>query len=323
MNTEMIDSIDLSVDDKKGIASRIAAANELLKEKSETNGFGSVRFMRQEYCRISKHSRGRSMMIFDQETKNAFSELVSLESLALSGFGRMVRQLASSFYLTYKSTRPHLDECDYVQEASWAVFDAVHCYDGSTQMSTYFYASVKRRLAGFVRSEEIHSGIGRPTKVIRAKIREIMRDKMCNLDAAFVALRKVEDISEEMEDMVRSACYNVKYASQEMSDSSRKDIFDSMPAKHVEPMSEEVELLIKAVGVANFTPIQREMIEYFLKNGKRIDMELVRGRINPNTNKPYTRQGVGQQWQRACNKLRALMTNQPQPEESEELAEAA
>lgn len=319
MSTGMIDSIEMSMDDKKDVADRIVAVNQKLLEKSINYGFDSVRSMRQEYDRLSKHKRGHALMIFDKETTDSIAELGSLENVVLSVFQRMVQQLASSFYLTYRSSRPHLDRCDYIQEASWAIFDAVRCYDGSTQMSTYFYSSVKRRLAGFVRSEEIHCGIGRPTKVVRTKIREIMRKNVCGLDDAFAILRKSEDVSEEMEDMVRSACYNVKCASQRISDSS-KCLFDHMPSKHVEPMSEEVELLIKTVQVAKFTPIQREMIEFFLRTGKRIDMELVRGRINPRTNKPYTRQGVGQQWQKACDKLRTLMSGKMQ---TEDVAEAA
>jgi DNA-directed RNA polymerase specialized sigma24 family protein len=306
----MIEATELSVAEKKDISSRVADAHAVLVEKAEMYGFDSVRTLRNEYNRLSKHKRGRGIMLFDEQTRASLNILEGVEYTILSGFIRMANQLAFSFYSTHKSARPHLDECDYLQEATWAIFDAIYCYDGSTQMSTYFYSSVKRRLVGFVRSEEIHAGIGRPTKLLRTKVRQVMRDKMCSFDVAFAILRETENISEDMEDMVRAACYNVKYVDRD------KDV---RPAKHVEPMTEEVELLLEAVRQADFNDLQREMIEHFLKTGERMDMLLVRERINPNTNQPYTRQGVGQQWQRACDKLREIMeARQPL-----ELAEAA
>lgn len=306
----MIEATELSLDQRTILAERIAEANAVLRDKSEMYGFEGVRALRQEYYRLSNHKRGRSMMLFDEETRKALLALTDMEYTILSGFIKMANQLSSSFYLSHRTDRPHLDECDYSQEATWAIFDAMYCYDGSTQLTTYFYSSVKRRLAGFVRSEEVHAGIGRPTKLLRTKVRRVMRDKMCSFDVAIAILRETENISEEMEDKVRSACYNVKCVDRDN---------DVRVAKHVEPVSEEVELLLEAVRLADFNDLQLEMIEYFLKTGERMDCELVHNRINPNTDEPYTRQAVSQQWQKACEKLKQLMmARQPV-----ELAEAA
>lgn len=306
----MIEAVELSLGERTMLAQRIAEGNAVLRAKAEMYGFEGVRALRQEYYRLSKHKRGRNMMLFDEETRVVLANLTGMEYAILSGFINMANQLASSFYLSHKIDRPHLDEDDYVQEATWAIFDAIYCYDGSTQLTTYLYSSIKRRLAGFVRSEEIHAGIGRPTKLLRTKVRRVMRDKMCSFEVAIAVLRETENISEEMEDKVRSACYNVKYVDRD------KDV---RVAKHVEPVSEEVELLLEAVRLADFNDLQREMVEYFLKTGERMDCELVHNRINPNTDEPYTRQAVSQQWQKACEKLRQLMmAHQPV-----ELAEAA
>lgn len=306
----MIEAIELSADERAMLAQRIADGNAVLRSKAEMYGFEGVRSLRQEYYRLSNHKRGRNMMMFDEETRSVLSNLTGVEYTLLSGFVNMANQLASSFYLSHKTDRPHLDECDYIQEATWAIFDAMYCYDGSTQLTTYLYSSIKRRLAGFVRSEEIHAGIGRPTKLLRTKVRRVMRDKMCSFEVAIAILRETEDISEEMEDKVRSACYNVKCVDRDN---------DVRVAKQIEPVSEEIELLLEAVRLADFNDLQREMVEYFLKTGERMDSELVHNRINPNTNEPYTRQAVSQQWQKACDKLRQLMTAR-QPVE---LAEAA
>jgi hypothetical protein len=71
--------------------------------------------------------------------------------------------------------------------------------------------------------------------------------------------------------------------------------------------SEEIEQLRIAVQQADLNPVQREMIEAFLKTGERIDSYLVATRINPDTNKPYTRNTFSLQWLRACEKIRHMM----------------
>jgi DNA-directed RNA polymerase specialized sigma24 family protein len=290
----LIQSLDLTADEKNALSEKIAEANLLLRDKAEERyGEPRVKRLRHEYV---KHVRGKHLFRFDAETRAFLEVLMGLESTVLSAYIRMAMELVQAFYLSNRRERPHLDENDYLQEATWALFDSIYCYDGSTQFSTYAYNAVKRRLAGFVRDEETHAGIGRDVKQLRRKVREIMRQQMCRVEEAILALRQMEEMSDEMAAQVRDAMYTVSYI--------EKDTHQSTP---VEADSDQTSALRAAVKLADLSPIQRELIESYLQTGERIDSELVAGRVNPNTGKKYTRQALSQQWAKACDKIKAVM----------------
>jgi len=287
----LIKDIDLTTEEKAEIDILVSNANATLRVKAELFGFDRGRLMRKEYI-----DRSKDKNLFDEETRNALDFLLSIELTIISCYAKIAKQLAVSFYSTNKSERPHLDECDYVQESTWAIFDAIYCYNGTTMFSTYCYSTVKKRLIAFVRGEEIHSGINRLVQSLRRSVREIMRNNLCRFDEAVSELRKTVDISCETEDMVRDACYNVKCMDREI------DVREADPVEE----SDSVKALYKAVSEADFTPIQRRLIESYIKTGKRIDADLVANEINPTTGESYTRQALSQNWLKACEKIKFL-----------------
>lgn len=294
--SKLIQDIELSNEEKAELSSKIAAANKVLVEKCLLWDLPNPRAMRQEYLSHKRHVRG-GFLKFDQESRKALETNISLENTVLAGYIRGAYQLANSFYLTSRADKPFLDEDDFVQEAAWAILDAIYCYDGSTELITYLYCSVKKRLINFIRSSETHAGIGRKTKKLRRRIREIMNGRGCTFDEAIVVLRKTEAISVDVEDMLRHACYRVSYIAED-------HVVSTEPEENI---SDEVQLLLKAVARADLTPIQRQLIEGFLRTGERIDMRLVNECTNPNTGNPYTRSGLSQQWIRACDKVKMAM----------------
>jgi hypothetical protein len=144
-----------------------------------------------------------------------------------------------------------------------------------------------------VRNEEIHSGIGRPILKIRRQVRLIMREQFCSFNEAIALIRKSEEVSPEMEERVRMACYNVKCIGED------KSVIDR-PVDKKTYCSEDVVLMLEAIQKANLNPTQRELIDGFLKNGERIDSDLV-------ASGGATRQAYSQQWKKACEKIREIM----------------
>ena len=285
-----IEVVDMSDADKRELSEEISAATAILKSKAEHFGFRGVRDMRKEYMK-----NGRRFL--DKETGVNFDILLELEELVLSVYGKMASMLAASFFSSNRSKRPHLDESDYIQEASWAIFDCMYCYDGSRELSTYCYSTVKLRLTNFVRTEEVHAGIGRPTKALRTRLRQIMSRRLCGFDEAIAEIRQNEEVSADMEANVRAACYNIRYSDRD------EDLRTSQVAE--EP-SEQVEQLLVAVKNAGLNDLQRELIEEFLRIGERPDTDWY-DKINPNTGNKYTRQALSQNWHKACDKVRELM----------------
>lgn len=294
----IVEPVDLSDEEKNDLSAKIANANKILTQKVPLFGFSHIKDMRKEYLSKANHRRG-NLLKFDQETRISLNFLIGCQTTILAAYGKLAKTLSDSFYFSSRADRPHLDQCDFDQEAMWALSDCIYFYDGSTQLSTYAYASIKRRLSNFVRTEEIHSGIGRPTRKIRRLVRATMRDKFCSFDKAMKILRETQEISSEMEEMVKQSCYNVKCV--DWSDPKTHH------AHHLKSLSEDEELLLAAIKRANLTQIQHELIDGFLKTGSRPDMDFVRNRINPNTNEPYTRQALSQQWGKACARIRELM----------------
>jgi DNA-directed RNA polymerase specialized sigma24 family protein len=291
-----IEATELSAEQKTHLSETIAAATKILRAKAGEFGFDGVRALRKEFYRVSKHPRGRAMQLFDAETRMALATILGVEDTVLAAYAQMANKLALSFYSAHSIDRPHLDEGDYLQEATWAIFDAIYCYDGSTQLSTYLYSTIKKRLVGFVRSEELHSGIGRTVKALRNKIRAIMRMRFCNFAEAIAVLRETEEISTAREDEIRDACYNVRYVEED----------EDVPARGKSEQSEEVSRLLEAIKIADFSDTQREMIERFLLTGERPDVEMY-NQINPRTNQMYSRQALSQNWIKACEKLKEIM----------------
>jgi DNA-directed RNA polymerase specialized sigma24 family protein len=283
----MIKFIEMSSEDKIALDNQIASVNSVLKKKAEMFGFVSVMLLRKAY----KHGEK-----FDAETKACFNELESLENTVFAVYGKIGNMLASSFFTNSRFDRPHLDECDFVQEANLAIFDAMYLYNGSSKLSTYCYILVKQRMIGFVRMEEIHSRIGMDIKLLRSRVRKIMRIQFCSFETALFILRQTEDISEITEKKVRAACRNVRYI---------KNEDDNLAAKDVEVLevSDDVKILLKSLDLVEMSSNQREMIQCFLETGKRPNWVSC-GKINPATGKKWTRQALSQNWHVACEKIR-------------------
>lgn len=300
----LIEVSEMSDADKDQLTKQVAAANAVLRVKAIEFGHPNIKALRKEFLKHSNHRRGKSILLFDQETRINLKKLVGLENIVLAVYVRIAKELADSFYLTNRFDRPHLDAEDYLQEATWVIFDCIYHYDGSTELCTYVYVSVKNRLIAYVRGEEVHAGIGRSVKFIRRKVRAIMRDRLVSVDEAINIFATDTPISSDTREMVRRSCYNVKCVGV---DDECLDRAGESPND-----SSESSLLHGAIANASLTEVQRELIESFMKTGERPDMDWVNNRINPNTGDPYTRQALSQQWVKACNKIRLLL---PQFEE--------
>ena len=293
---ELIKVIDLETEEKARISQRISEINSLLNEKCQSYGFDRGRQLRDYYFK-QKKSDSLFFGMFDQKIIDSLEEMIQLEEKILSGFVKMAQKLSLSFWKLNRGDRPHLDKCDYFQQATWAVFDSIYGYDGSTEFSTYCYVAIKRRLLAFVRDEEIHSGIGREVKLIRRKIKKLMRENSMSFDQAMEEIEKTENISETVRCKVKTSCYNVKCIND----------FEFDFQQPQRAISGDVELLLKAIESVKFNSLQRELISSYLKTGSRIDADLVRERINPNTGRNYTRQAVSQHWVIACEKIKEVM----------------
>lgn len=299
MNTGIIRANRWTAEETKDHSLKMAEAFKILRKRAMARyGEPSLKQLRYDYL------QGRHVFRYDPEAKAQIDWLLSKESEIISAHILMVGQLANSFYLTNRKRFPHLTEDEYTQEGAWAVSDAMYLYDGSTCFSTYSYNAVKKRLSNFIRSQESLARIGRPVKIIRRRLEEIMRSQLCTFQQAVAILRKEEPLSDEMVAKARDAIYNVRHI--EHSD-NQAFVVHGHEGEIALDRSERQAALIKAIEDAGLTPLERELVEAVLEGNDSFRSGLVESRINPNTGEFYTRQALSQAYKRACGKLREVM----------------
>jgi DNA-directed RNA polymerase specialized sigma24 family protein len=160
-----IEVVALSPDEKENLRKRIASACSTLKAESVKRGI-SVRELRRRLAGgFFKNSALRKAIVVLQE----------LEPVVLSGYIKEAYVLVRAFHQT-NAKKTHLSENDWLQEASLAMVDAMYGFDGSTELSTYIYCAVKRRLISVAGKQQCLRGIGSKMIKLRSRFKKLLEN---------------------------------------------------------------------------------------------------------------------------------------------------
>ena len=279
--------VDLTADEVSALQSVMADARRVLVRACEERlGHGIVKHLRDAY------KADPSVLWANPRAKRHMEALIREEDRIVRGFIRVACDLCDKFD-TAHDDRPGVTYGDYLQEAGWAIYDAIYAYDGSNQFSTFVYWCVKNRLLSFVRSERQLNGVGKTIRKLRKAVRDLCKTHGINVDDAVARLRAGgEVISAEMVSKLKDSMFKVR----------RLD--DLKGAKSVSRPADDAIDLRAALGAAKLSPLERELVEGYMAGDRELRQRIAAERVNPNTGNLYTTQRLSQIFQEACEKIR-------------------
>jgi DNA-directed RNA polymerase specialized sigma subunit len=289
-DTGLIKPIDLSEEGKMELEGVMVVAYESFYVACKLlYGEWRVRQLRRDYIAEAKPLRRYPAV------GRHFQRLEQITPLVLAGFIRISLNLCRAFYVSNEKNHPTVTFDDYMTEAQMAIWDSMYSFDGSNRFCTYAYGAVKRRLVDFVRDEERMSGISRGVRKLRTKVKELMSKQHLSFEEAITVAADMEEVDEVVLEQLRDAMYFMTELN-----------CDKAHPEASEPQeSPEIQAMREAVATTGLSDLERELIEAHLRGDRGYQAEMARIRINPNTERLYTKMRLSQIFHEACNKLRA------------------
>lgn len=283
----VIAPVELTADEVSTLQTIMADARRILVRACvERLGHDTVKHLRDAY------KADPTVLWANPRAKRHMDALIAHEDRIVRGYIRIACDLCDKFD-TAHADRPGVTYGDYLQEAGWAIYDAIYAYDGSNQFSTFVYWCVKNRLLSFVRSERQLNGVGKAVRKLRKQVRDLTKAHGISVDEAVNRLRNEGTvIRPEMVAKLKDAMFKVR----------RLDDVKGAKAKHL-PADDGIDVRA-AMAKATLSPIERELVEGFMAGDRELRTRLAAERVNPNTGKLYTTQRLSQIFQEACEKIR-------------------
>ena len=225
----------------------------------------------------------------------------SVEQVILQSFEKMITKLSRK---ALKSTQGHGLE-DLIQECYLKLIDAVYAWnpEKNVKLSTYFWTVIKRHMFDVCRKSHLTQSLTNqdmqlkiqwqqqvakhPTKTFDENVQELgLNNKQ--IKRLNQILPKVFTHSELELDTEKACDYTELRANYKEAVDDVCDIKKSVN-----------ELLSKA----DLTTIERELIQSFMQSTQGWQTKFAQSKINPRTNKPYSRMRITQILQQAKQKL--------------------
>lgn len=294
------ESILLSDDEKIFIESQMAKCYKALDRASfEKYGFAKIKKLRQDYKVQKSLGKGYDFLWSDPEARQMIEWMISNEQKILSAYINLCMEMCRKF--SVKSVSDLTFE-DCLQEAVFAIYDAMYLYNGEFRFSTYVFTTVRHRLLNAKDKLEEQKGIDRFTKLNLKKVYEIINKESCSFDQAISQIKFTEkELKKDVIRKLRNAYNGTTYLSVED--------FDRVACKEDKKTEAIYDILSLAIEKANLTDIQRRMLFAMLNGEKNFNGHLINNEVNPNTGMPWTRQRLHQLQNDAQKKLKIAYDN--------------
>lgn len=277
-----------SVDRSKALGETMTECHAVLAEEAKRiYGLPNIKRLRNDY-RSNQLPEGQKLSM---RALSAFSRLKSIEDEVIRSFISIGKPLYASFSCLYSySLAMTYDVCR--QEGALAIYDAIYLYNGTTQFQTYVYWSIKNRLIDMVRTEQSsrHS-MSKSLAELEVKINTIMGEKNLSFHQAV-------DLLIEKGEMKRKQVGALKKVN-----ASHAQLSPDLISFDYAGLEQETDEMLTAVKETNLNPLERELLDAYMRGDRSYRSQLAETRKNPRTGENYTRQVLGQVFKQACEKV--------------------
>ncbi|CAE7860175.1 unnamed protein product [Symbiodinium microadriaticum] len=291
----LIRPIDLSDERKQELACVMADAYRHLKRAAKKRySDPDIRQLRADW------RQGRCNLRTDWQARDSMQNLERIESEVIAGYIRIAHSLCKAFYYAHSRCSAGVTMDDFVQEASFAIFNSMYSYDGSTEFSTFCYRAIKNKLVDFVRTDRSFSKINRKVILWRFNVIRLMnRRPDLSFEQALVVYqeqREEKNLRTLTDDELESI-----HAAYRATNLVRDNIMDETLFVVVDDDDDEVDERVEELQLALTSSLlsddEHKMVELFLSGEVGWQTRLAES-------EGVTRAAINQRWQRTQNKLR-------------------
>jgi DNA-directed RNA polymerase specialized sigma24 family protein len=297
MDFGSIKPIDLTEERKLELEAQMALAFEVLKDAafaiSESDNPADIRYLRDGHLKY--HGTRKDPLRRYPGARRCVAGLRAVEEEVLGGYIRTLSTLCVSFATVDKETLD-MELEDWIAEAAKAVWDAMFVYDGRCRFTTFIYSLVKNRLTSCHRQQSRNSA-GSRVRELKKRVKRAMADGM-TLEIAIEQVIREEGLTDAVVARVRQALVSTQQLS-----------VDVECDGHDAGLSEETARMWQALRQADLSPLQRELVEAYLRGDRGFRRRVCQSRTNPSTKKPFTRSWLSQLFQKACLEIQECLAN--------------
>lgn len=278
-----------------GLLEPICLDNDQIKilEKEMADGFAILRECSGKFYKFANVKKLRDE--YKSGDLDLSSEPIAL--LALCNLQSLEKKIIAGFIKLAKSVwNYNLDIGDCVQECALGIYDAMYTYNGSVRFSTYVTTIMKNRIISILRKENRANGINRLISKLRREINNLVKVSGVSVENAIECIVESRSIDVAVANQLRATmqyCKNLTVdfnrSRAELANDKNNDDLDSMR---------------QAVLDADLTSLERVLLEAHLRGDKHFRARFKK--INPRTNKPYTKSWLSQIFIIACSKVQAV-----------------
>jgi RNA polymerase sigma factor (sigma-70 family) len=284
--------VKLTEEQKKDFERRLSTAFKILKKASvEIYNFANIKKLRNEYKNGTIQLSGRAKLAID--------DLIELEKLAVSGYIGMAKKICKTFQKSYG-----ISVSDYLQEAAFAIYDAMYLYNGKTRFSTYAFWSIRNRILDFYRNESKEIAFNDAVELLRLNSDRSSRIKAVKSRRCDQKIKQADDF--DILTDKEGKFFNFENINPIVIECLATSIYQTGSRDSDNP-NDRVQMLLDAIESASLTDMERCLIEAEIREDSSFRTRTSETVINPNTGKLWTKQRLSQLYIRACEKIRAAM----------------
>ena len=316
----MIEHIRLNASELDECQRIMARGNNKLKQLAEMVGMENIKFrvrlFKSPFAVAEWPELSEAQVVTFTEALPDILAVRAIEYKMLCAFCRLAHKMAKRWF-TPNSSNPSLDISDYLQEALMALLDAVYGYsDPSTKFITYATTTIRNRLSKCTNKSHPLSPLS---------------NEALGLIGRFEAARQALNGPATQTEIYEAAAFTPDEIA--VYESARVMVFnqsvplreeDSLPADNAyyAPISDYTEgrrgidhetdtvpcyfEIREAMDKARLTPVERRIVETFVQPYYGWQSQLAKELLNPVTNQPMTRAGVGYILRKALDKIKAV-----------------
>lgn len=295
LDASSIKAIDLSQGRKAELASLMAESYAHLSKFAEANAT-NIKEIR------TRHRTGK--VKYKADVRETLQKLEQIETEVICGYIKIAYSLCEAFYYSRRKQAPGTSVSDYLQEAAFAIFEAIYRFDGAVEFATYVHRCVKNRLVDYCRTDRMFSQIGRRLAAHRNAVMKLMEGEHGTIPFGEAVRRyQQQRIEKDLKPLSEHdiECVSDAYIAYCF---DRSDIEDkntmAMLVSPDDSQQDDIRLLHEVIASDGLSALEKRMIDHYLSNDTGWQTRLAK-------EKGVSKMTVSNWWAACRSKLKDIM----------------